>query len=290
MPEYIEQKIARVFPRKTNMTPTDPMAFVGPPTIENLAMDIETVHVSVTFGWDIEKAEELYEQWHILGVPVEVGGPAFDDRMGDFQPGMYVKDGIVFTSRGCNKDCWFCSVPKCARGVIRELPICDGWNICDDNILGTSESHFRAVIEMLRKQKKRAVFSGGLEPALLQMWHAELLREINPKTMYTAYDTKDDYEAIRQMADILWDVGFSPKGCQVKCYCLCGYDGDSFDEAEKRMRQIVDVGFLPFAMLYRDDTGETDKEWRKFQREWANPRIVGKKFGDAHLRGDYGWK
>lgn len=273
-------RIARVFPRMTSMSPRDDLAFFGPPTIETMGMDIDAVHVSVTFTWDLEKAEELYEQWQLLGVPVEVGGPAFDDRMGDFTPGMYVREGCVFTSRGCQKDCWFCSVPKCAHGVIKELPICDGYNIMDDNILGTSEAHFRAVIDMLKRQKERAVFSGGLEPSFLQPWQAELLREVNPKTMYTAYDTKDDHESIRQMAKILWEAGFSPKGHQVKCYCLCGYEGDSFDEAEKRMRQIMDVGFLPFAMLYRDDQGETDKEWRKFQREWANAFIVGKKFSE----------
>jgi hypothetical protein len=245
-----------------------------------MAMDIDRVDVSVTFTWDIEKAEELYDAWQLLGVPVEVGGPAFDDRMGDFTPGMYVKEGMVFTSRGCSKDCWFCSVPRCAHGVIRELPIYDGWNICDDNILGTSEAHFRAVVEMLSRQKQRAVFSGGLEPALMQPWHAELLKSINPKKIYTAYDTKDDYEPIRQMAQTLWDAGFSPKGQQIKCYCLCGYEGDSFDDAEKRMHQIMDVGFLPFAMLYRDDTGATTQEWRRFQGEWANSFIVGKKFSE----------
>lgn len=215
------------------MSPTDELAFFGPPTIENIAMDIDEVHISVTFTWDLEKAEELYDQWQILGVPVEVGGPAFDDRMGDFTPGLYVKEGVVFTSRGCDKNCWFCSVPRCAKGIIKELPIYDGYNITDDNILGTSWDHFEKVIEMLSKQKHRAVFSGGLEPALLKPRHAELLRTINPKTMYTAYDTKDDYDALRQMAKTFWDAGFSPKARQIKCYCLIGYEGDSFEDAEK---------------------------------------------------------
>ena len=274
--------IARVFPRKTNMSPTDELAFFGPPTIETMAMGIDEVHISVTFTWDLEKAEELYEAWQILGVPVDVGGPAFDDRMGDFTPGMYIKKGGVFTSRGCQKECWFCSVPRCAHGVIRELPIYDGYNIMDDNILGTSEAHFRAVIEMLRRQEQRAVFSGGLEPALLQPWQAELLRSINPQTMYTAYDTKDDYEALRTMANTLWDAGFSPRSRQVKCYCLIGYEGDTFEEAEKRMKQCMGIGFLPFAMLYRDETGNVDPEWKRFQREWANSYIVGAKFSE-HL-------
>lgn len=274
------KRIARIFPRKTNMSPTDDLSFFGPPTIELMAMDIEEVHISITFTWDLEEADDLYEAWQLLGVPVHVGGPAFDDRMGDFTPGMYLKPGMTVTSRGCNKECWFCSVPKCAKGVIRELPIQAGWNILDDNILGTSEKHFRAVIEMLKCQPERAIFSGGLEPGLLQPWQAELLRSINPKTMYTAYDTKDDYEALRQMAKTMWDAGFSRKAHQVKCYALCGYEGDTFGDAQKRMEQIMELGFLPFAMLYRDENGQTDLEWRKFQREWANPVIVGSKFSE----------
>jgi hypothetical protein len=281
-------RIARVFPRKTNMTPDDELVFTGPPTVESMAMEIDAVHISVTFTWDLEKAEELYESWQMLGVPVEVGGPAFDDRMGDFTPGMYVKKGLVFTSRGCSKDCWFCSVPRCSKGIVRELPIKDGYNIMDDNILGTSEGHFRAVIEMLKRQKERPVFSGGLEPAFLQPWHAELLKEVNPKRMYTAYDTKDDYEAIRQMAERMWDAGFSKAAQQVKCYCLCGYPGDSFEEAEKRMKQIMDVGFLPFAMLFRDESGSTEKDWRVFQREWCNSITVGRKFSEYTRKAEEG--
>ena len=168
--------IARVFPRRTAMSPRDGLTFFKEPTIENIAdcikADVTDVHISVTFTWDVPRAEDLYYAWQILGVPVEVGGPAFDDRMGDFTPGLYLRDGLVFTSRGCTKDCWFCSVPRCARGTVRELPITDGWNILDDNILGTSEQHFRDVCTMLKRQKHPAVFSGGLEPALLQQWQA----------------------------------------------------------------------------------------------------------------------
>ena len=131
-------RIARVFPRKTAASPTDTLAFFGAPTIENIAdcikAEVEAVHISTTFTWDIPRAEDLYYAWQIIGVPVEVGGPAFDDRMGDFTPGMYLRDGYIFTSRGCTKECWFCSVPRCAHGVIRELPIVNGWNILDDNL------------------------------------------------------------------------------------------------------------------------------------------------------------
>lgn len=76
--------IVRVFPRKTNASPTDALAFFREPTIENISDCIKAgvtkVHISVTFTWDLERAEELYDTWQILGVPVEVGGPAKEKR------------------------------------------------------------------------------------------------------------------------------------------------------------------------------------------------------------------
>lgn len=46
------------------------------------------------------------------------------------------------------------------------------------------------------------------------------------------------------------------------------------------MNQIMDVGFLPFAMLYRDEEGNVDDSWKKFQRVWVNSYIVGSKFSE----------
>ena len=277
-------RIARVFPRKTAASPTDSLAFFGAPTIENIAdcikAEVEAVHISTTFTWDIPRAEDLYYAWQILGVPVEVGGPAFDDRMGDFTPGMYLREGYIFTSRGCTKECWFCSVPRCAHGVIRELPIVDGWNILDDNILGTSEQHFRAVCEMLKRQEHPAIFTGGLEPSLLQKWQADLLQEVKPKRIYTAYDTKDDLEPLIEMGRKLRIAGFRPKSQAMRCYVLVGYAGDSFDDAELRLTQTMQAGFVPYAMLFRDEEGKTDAAWRRFQREWCRPIITGKKFNE----------
>lgn len=274
-------RIARVFPTKTSMSPTDPLTFFGAPTLDAIAAEPDEVHISVTFSWDLEKADEFFYQWEILGVPVEVGGPAFGDRMSEtFTPGMYLKEGMTITSRGCPKDCWFCDVAKCARGRVIELPVQDGWNILDDNILATSDDHFRAVMEMLRRQKQPAVFSGGLEPEYMTPWKAEQLMGIKPKRMYTAYDTLDDYDHLRAMSGMLTNAGYSRKSHGVHCYFLCGYRGDSFEDAERRAEQIMGLGFLPFAMLYRDEEGKRDPEWKKFQREWANAVIVGRKFAD----------
>ena len=273
-----EKEIARVFPRKTKATPDDDLAFTGPlpRAISETGGGIDEVHVSVTFTYDIPKAEKLVKSWERLGVPVKIGGPAFGDRNGDFTPGLYIKPGYTFTSRGCNNKCWFCSVWKDCNGL-RELEIKDGWNVLDDNVLATSEGHFRAVCEMLKRQPERPVFTGGIEAKILKPWQAELLREIKTKRLYCAYDTPDDLEPLIDAGKMLRNAGFTVASHSLGCYVLIGYKGDSFEMAEKRLIQTIKAGFFPYAMLYRDKEGRTEEQRRAFQREWCRPIIVGGK-------------
>ena len=46
---------------------------------------------------------------------------------------------------------------------------------------------------MLKQQKRRAIFSGGLEAARLKPWIAEALADLHPDRLYFAYDTPSDY-------------------------------------------------------------------------------------------------
>ena len=127
-------KIDRVFPRKTNATPDDTLVFFGPPPLL-LLPEIDEVHISVAFTYDRQKAEELAEDWRWVGVPVKLGGPAYDDQAtGEFVPGRYIKKGRTITSRGCNNRCWFCSAWR-REGKLRELEIKDGWEVLDNNLL-----------------------------------------------------------------------------------------------------------------------------------------------------------
>ena len=63
--------IARVFPRRTKATPDDPLAFIGPPPKKGLP-DLDEVHVSVAFTYDLAKAYDLAEQWTKTGIPVRL--------------------------------------------------------------------------------------------------------------------------------------------------------------------------------------------------------------------------
>lgn len=264
-------KIARVFPRLTRATPVDELTFFDGPGLFPPAVD--EIHVSVTFTWDKSKAELLAKQWQGIA-PVRFGGPAYGMPGEGFTAGMYVKHGYTITSRGCPNACWFCSVWK-RDGTVRELPIVDGWNVLDDNLLACSESHVRTVFAMLKRQDHPIEFTGGLEARVLKDWHIELLSDLKPKQMFFAYDTPDDYEPLLEAGKKLIEAGFTREGHKLRCYVLIGYPRDTFELAETRLRQAVEAGFFPMAMMYRRNDGAFDPNWRRFQRQWARPHIVG---------------
>lgn len=261
--ETPKMKIARVFPRKTSATPDDKDAFIGMPTL--FTQQYDEVHISVTWTYDLPEAERLAKDWERFGT-VKIGGPATGMRGEGFIPGMYLKHGYVITSRGCPNKCWFCSVWK-RDGTTRELPIKDGWNILDDNILACSESHIRAVFAMLKKQKRRPEFTGGLEAKLLKQWHVELLGDANPSQLFFAYDTPDDLEPLIEAGKLLRQAEIPMY--KRRAYLLMGYPKDTIDLAQRRIEQTVSAGFYPCAMLWRNKQGETSADWRKFQKGWA---------------------
>ena len=263
-------KIARVFPSKTAATPNDELAFVNCDYPELLGVECDEVHISVAFTWDKQRAEILADAWRNIA-PVKIGGPGWsNEHSGEFVPGRYMKLGYVITSRGCPNRCWFCSVWKREPGLT-ELPIREGNIVQDDNLLACSDRHIINVFRMLGQQR-RAAHLMGLEAALLKPWHVDFLVCINPAAMWFAYDTPDDLEPLVCAGRLLAEAGFSRN--KLYCYVLVGHPKDTFADAEQRLRRAWAEGFIPFAMLWRDEKGERDPEWRKFARPWSRPAAI----------------
>jgi hypothetical protein len=268
-------RIIRVFPRKTKATPDDKLAYFGPP---DLFAEADEVHVSVTFTYDKAAAERLAEQWKFVA-PVKVGGVAYGDTSLEFIPGRYIRSGYTITSRGCPRRCWFCGVWK-KWPKANPLPIYDGWNVLDDNLLACPRDHVEAVFAMLRRQKGRVAFTGGLEALSLQDYQVDLLASLTPKpTMFWAYDPGDEFETLEYAARRMLAAGFTAESHRLRVYVLIGYPKDTFDLAERRLRQMESIGFTPMAMLWRPETPSQERhapppEWQTFQRRWARPAII----------------
>ena len=270
-------RIARVFPRRTKASPDDGLAFFDAPGL--FPPEVDEVHVSVAFTWDIIRAEMLVREWKGVA-PVKIGGPAFGKPSGDFVAGRYLKQGNTITSRGCPNRCWFCAAWK-REGGIRELSIVPGNTVHDDNLLACSDGHVRQVFAMLREQKKagKSARLQAIEAKAMKPWHADIIATLRPKTIYMAYDTPDDREPLADAASSLFSRGISKAGHSLAAYVLVGYPKDTIPDAVKRLEFCISVGVMPMAMLYRDDSGKRKPEWISFQKQWADHIIVGKKMG-----------
>lgn len=263
-------KIIRVFPRKTKATPDDENVVINRMPI--LFDQADEIHISVTFTYDRKRAEKLALQWKYVA-PVKIGGVAYGSKGDVFIPGQYLKHGYSITSRGCPNKCWFCSVWK-RDGELRELPIIPGNNIIDDNLLACSAQHIKDVFFMLKNQKLPAIFSGGIEAKLLKSWHVDLFSQIRLKELFCAYDTPDDYEPLVEAGKLFKEANITYENRKARCYVLIGYNGDTILNALKRIEDTIKAGFFPFAMLWRDENNQPNREWRNFQRQWASPIIA----------------
>lgn len=270
-------RLIRVFPRQTKATPTDELVRFGLP---GLFDEADEVHVSVTFTYDKARAEQLAEAWRVVA-PVKIGGVAYGDSSLEFIPGRYIKPGYTITSRGCPRRCWFCGVWK-KWPTVNVLPIVPGWNVLDDNLLAAPREHVEAVFEMLRSQVRRVEFTGGLEALSLQDYQVGLLASLRPRpNMFFAYDPGDEFETLRSAASRLLEAGFTRASHRLRVYVMMGYPKDTFEAAELRLRAMLDIGFTPFAMLWKpdDDIKSQERwrpkpEWKAFQRRWARPAII----------------
>lgn len=268
-------RLIRVFPRRTKATPDDALAYYGPP---DLFAEADEIHIDCTFTADKEIAERLAYQWEHVA-PVKIGGVAYGDPGAEFISGRYIKRGYTFTSRGCPRRCWFCSVWK-RDPTPRLLPIQDGWNILDDNLLACPEDHVRAVFAMLARQGRQIEFTGGLEAMALQDYQVDLLASLRPRpSCFFAYDPGDPFETLKSAADRLIEAGFTAASHRLRCYVLIGYPKDTMELANKRLQDMRDIGFTPFAMLWQPETKNAEKyrpgpEWRSFQRSWVRPAAI----------------
>jgi len=259
--------IIRVFPQRTSFTPCDDMVFIGdPPAL--LLPPHDEVHISCTFTWDMARCEELKYQWEAYtDKPVKLGGPAYGSPCDTFKPGQYVKQGIVFTSRGCFNNCDFCFVPK-REGTLRELPICEGNIIQDNNFLQCSRAHKDKVFEMLKTQ--RAIcFKGGLQNNLIGSHFIDNIRGLRIKELWLACDSANALSELVDAVSKLKAVGYTRE--HIHCYALIS---DDMDESEHRLQEIYRAGAMPFAQLYQPAGAERKQysdEWRHFQTTWARP-------------------
>ena len=264
----LNDKMIRVFPRKTKWTPIDDLAFVGEPPLPFFRPDNRKlpVMVSCAFTWDLPEAKRLRLSWGRFYDDVQLGGPACNNPGDRFTSGQFIKEGVTITSRGCPKRCPWCFVWR-REGEIRTLPIVPGHIVEDNNILACPRWHIEAVFDMLTRERK-VVFAGGLDTSLLRDWHRKLFETIRYDELWFACDTRMSESDLIQAAAICDGISIE----KLRCYVMIGFGGESLFDACARLEWVYSMGFLPFAQLYRGEQSVVySPEWKKLARKWSQP-------------------
>lgn len=270
-------KIIRVFPsglkkRGGSLLPNDKYAFIGDPPLDGFRPEADEVHISCTFTWDKVEAERLGEAWSQYYEVVKVGGVAYGSPIYGFTPGKYIKNGITFTSRGCNNQCPWCSA-RVDEGKISPLyDFPPGYIIQDNNLLQCDKSHLDRVFEMLRYQPRQVIFSGGLDSRLITDDIADSIRDLPIESVFLACDTKEAIKPLRRAVQKL----HLPRR-KTRCYVLLKFnDGETISNARERLELVWEAGAMPFAQLYqpKDRWINYPREWKELAREWARPAVM----------------
>ena len=138
---------------------------------------------------------------------------------------------------------------------------------------------------MLSKQKRRVEFTGGLQASRLTDWHINGFVSLKPRPVFFfAYDDPDKckkspHEAMADAAKRMLAAGFTTTSHRLRTFVFVGFPQDTFAKAEERLRQMVAIGFTPYAMLWQPETPSAEKhqpspEWKRFARTWARPAII----------------
>ena len=223
----------------------------------------DAVFLSAIYTWDlpilVQEAREALKH-----TKVEIGGPAasimsdyifaetgikpvigLDSRF-DLEPARYLS---TYTSRGCIRNCEFCSVPK-VEGGLREIPnFIPTSYILDANFLACSKSHIENACEKL-SLLPFIDFLHGLDARLLEPWHIELfLKKLKLPVWRFTFDSLRHETALKNVLAMLKQYGVKPEE-KVIIYCLYGFK-DIPKDAFERAKQVISLGTHPYAMRFQ---------------------------------------
>ncbi len=223
----------------------------------------DAVYLSALYTWDlpvlVEAAHEVKQC-----TKVEIGGPAasimpdyifeqtgikptigLDDRF-DAVPARYLS---TYTSRGCIRNCPFCSIPIIEGGLRENADFVPASYVLDANFLACSKSHIENACEKLSELKFVDLLH-GLDARLLESWHVELfLKRLRMPVWRFTFDSLKHETELKDMLRLLKDYGIRPEE-KVIIYCLYGFD-DTPSDAYERAEMIMSLCAHAYAMRFQ---------------------------------------
>lgn len=162
---------------------------------------------------------------------------------------------IIFSTRGCPRNCPFCAVKTLepnfeAMKSIKHLiyPTHNKIVLWDNNIL--LSPYWENVFGEINELDLSVDFNQGLDARLINLKIAKSLKRLKIPIIRLAYDTLSIRKSLKHAIDILKQVGF--RGRQILVYCLYNnpFEEDTAESFLNRIRDLVNWGVVSYPMRY----------------------------------------
>ncbi|MEW6102362.1 MAG: hypothetical protein AB1630_00860 [bacterium] len=197
------------------------------------------------------------------------------------------KASIVFSSRGCIRNCPFCSVrvlePEFRpKKSIRHL-VYPGHKkviLWDNNILASY--YWEDIFQELEESNLEIDFNQGIDARLINLKVISRLKRLKIPLIRLAYDTQGIREPLKRAIDLLKEAGFN--GRQILVYCLYNnpFEKDTPETFLNRLQDLIDWGVISYPMRYeplepREKNTYVSPCWREEQLEMVAKarRVIG---------------
>lgn len=242
----------------------------------------DMTYISVIFYQNASKANTYAR---MLEGDVDIGGIGdsyknLPDEIEHIRPdySLYgVNFSMGYTSRGCNRKCPWCVVPR-KEGKIRDnAPILEFLHPDHDKVL-LLDNNFQASpkwrenLNFIQDHNLKVNFNQGLDIRLVTKEFAGQLAQtkyhswnFKTRSLHFAFDTLQVEGAVRRGIRKLEAAGIPPRSLMF--YVLVGYD-TTLEEDLYRVRVLKDLGTIPYIMIFNR---RADPELKHLGR-WVNRR------------------
>ena len=197
----------------------------------------------------------------LINKNIEYGGSGYDlsvklpDEIEFMKPDydLYPSEySMGFTTRGCNRNCYFCFVRKKEGKLTRHQhpkefhdDRFNTINIMDNNWLMDRDWFFETSNWIIEKNLK--VIENGLDIRLINEEIIKQLKKLKTKIFHFAFDFTKLEPVIRDKVELLKEYGISPKD-RCDFYVYCDSD-DQYDDALYRCNFLRSVRASAFLMF-----------------------------------------
>ena len=246
--------------------------------------DPEVIYTSIIFSKNKHKIDGL--KFFYPDAKIIIGGTGYDpsrwlpDKI-EFEKPDYdlypkIDYSLGFTTRGCDRNCYFCIVPK-KEGRFRRWQHprefyderFDKIVFLDNNILLDREWFFE-VMRWVREKGLSHWFTQGVDIRLLDEKVIKTLREVKHfKPIEFSWDFLEMEEIVRSKIKLLEDYGFNLKQ-EIQFYVYVNDDSE-FESGLYRCNTLKELGTNAF-LMYNSESKRSDRI--KALQRWANRKWI----------------